>query len=92
MAFGKNPHVAKAQAAEQKAEVAADPASETRAWLEAAHLWERAADKEQPGKRQTEYLNSAQAARDRSDSPKVREGTPLERVAARLQLVTPLKE
>ncbi len=46
MGFGRNPHVAKAEAAELKAQEAEDGGTEVRAWLEAAHLWERAAGKE----------------------------------------------
>lgn len=59
MAFGKNPHVPKAQAAEQKAADAADDASRVRAWREAAHLWDRAAEREMPGKRRVEYEGHA---------------------------------
>ncbi|AKF05367.1 hypothetical protein [Sandaracinus amylolyticus] len=63
MSFGKNPHVAKAEAAEQKAEAARDGDARKRAYLEAAHLWERAAEREKPGKKRDEYL--ANAERDR---------------------------
>jgi hypothetical protein len=63
MAFGRNPHVAKAQAAEQKAEDAPDEAARVRALREAAHLWDRAAEREPPGKRRLEY--EARAARNR---------------------------
>ncbi|UJR82010.1 hypothetical protein [Sandaracinus amylolyticus] len=63
MSFGKNPHVAKAEAAVQKAEAARDGDARKRAYLEAAHLWERAAEREKPGKKRDEYL--ANAERDR---------------------------
>jgi hypothetical protein len=92
MGFGRNPHVQKAQSAEEKAQLAEDTASEVRAWLEAAHLWERAADREQPGKKRTEYLASAAAARVRSDNPTAREGSLLQRAAPRLRLVHPAGE
>jgi hypothetical protein len=68
MGFGQNPHVAKAEAAEARAQEATDAASASRAYLEAAHLWERAAAKEKEGKRRTEYEAKAQAARERIPS------------------------
>ena len=55
MGFGRNPHVAKAEAAQAKAKEARDAASEVRAYREAAHLWDRAAAKEKVGKRRAEY-------------------------------------
>jgi hypothetical protein len=64
MAFGKNPHVEKAQTAEQKAADATDELSRVRALREAAHLWDRAAEREKPGKRRVEY--EAHAARTRA--------------------------
>jgi hypothetical protein len=63
MSFGKNPYVAKAQAAELLAERARDEASRLRAHREAAHEWERAADREKPGKRREEYLAAAERHR-----------------------------
>ena len=66
MGFGRNPHVAKAEAAEAKAQEATDVASETRAHLEAAHLWDRAAAREKDGKRRAEYEANAEVARERS--------------------------
>ena len=67
MSFGKNPHVAKAQLAEQKAELATDHHARERAYREAAHLWERAATREQPGKRRTEYEANAERLRSIAD-------------------------
>lgn len=64
MSFGKNPYLAKAQAAELKASEAPDPAAQERAYREAAHEWERAAGREPPGKRRTEYEQNA--ARNRA--------------------------
>lgn len=89
MGFGRNPHVAKAQAAEEKAGAATDTATEVRAWLEAAHLWERAADKEQPGKKRSEYEAAAANARARAESPAERADSGLERAAGKLRLVHP---
>ena len=69
MGFGRNPHVAKAEAAQVKARESKDVASEVRAYLEAAHLWDRAAAKEKEGsKRRAEYEANAEAARERSDA------------------------
>jgi hypothetical protein len=67
MSFGRNPHVAKAQAAEQKAELASDHLARERAYREAAHLWERAAAREQPGKRKVEYEANAERLRAIAD-------------------------
>jgi hypothetical protein len=69
MSFGRNPHVAKAEAAELKAQSAKDAASYELAWREAARLWERAADREADPKRRTRYTDSATAARARADGP-----------------------
>jgi hypothetical protein len=67
MSFGRNPHVAKAQAAEQKARDAPDEPSRARAYREAAHQWDRAAEREQPGKRRLEYERNAALARNLAD-------------------------
>lgn len=64
MSFGKNPYLAKAQAAELKASEAPDPVAQARAYREAAHEWERAAAREPPGKRRNEYEQNA--ARNRA--------------------------
>lgn len=67
MAFGKNPHVVKAQAAQQKADDAPDPLSRVRLLREAAHQWDRAAAREMPGKRRVEYEGLAARARGLAD-------------------------
>ena len=67
MAFGRNPHVPKAQAAEQKARDATDDEARVRALRDAAHQWDRAAEREQPGKRRSEYQASAANARTLAD-------------------------
>lgn len=67
MSFGKNPYVAKAQAAELKAEEALDDGARERALREAAHEWERAAARENPGKRRAEYLDNAEKNRQRAE-------------------------
>ena len=63
MSFGKNPHVPKAEAAEQKAADAEDAPARVQAWLEAGRQWERAADREKDGKRKATYTERAAAAR-----------------------------
>ena len=67
MAFGRNPHLPKAQAAEQKANDAPDDASRARALREAAHLWDRAAEREPPGKLRSEYERNAARNRELAD-------------------------
>lgn len=67
MGFGKNPYVAKAQAAEQKAADAPDTAARNRALRAAAHEWDRAAERETPGKRRIEYEQNASRNRDLAD-------------------------
>lgn len=64
MSFGKNPYVAKAEAAEQKSAEAVDELARERAYREAAHQWDRAAEREKPGKQRTAY--EANAARNRA--------------------------
>jgi hypothetical protein len=68
MSFGRNPHVAKAEASEQKAQIAKDERAGQQAWLEAARMWERAADRETDGKRRVQYGERAEAARARADA------------------------
>jgi hypothetical protein len=67
MGFGRNPHVPRAQAAEQKARDASDDASCARAYREAAHQWDRAAAREAPGKRRLEYERNAARNRELAD-------------------------
>lgn len=72
MSFGKNPFVAKAEAAEQKAADATDNISRVSAYRDAAHQWDRAAAKEKPGKYRAEYEANAERNRalaDGEDSP-----------------------
>jgi hypothetical protein len=78
MSFGRNPHVAKAEASEQKAQIAKDERAGQQAWLEAARLWERAADRETDDKRRAQYGERADAARARAEaSPPTAEDSPL---------------
>ncbi len=81
MSFGRNPHVAKAEAAELKAQNAKDSSAHERAWREAGHLWERAAEREQDAKRRTLYNQNAERARATADEP-APDAAPLEVVAS----------
>jgi hypothetical protein len=67
MSFGRNPHVAKAEGAEQKALNAKDAAASEQAWREAGRLWERAADREPDAKRRVTYTANARRARAHAD-------------------------
>jgi hypothetical protein len=69
MSFGRNPHVAKAEAAEQKALAARDATAAEHAWREAGRLWERAADRETDAKRRVAYTANAERARKTADEP-----------------------
>jgi hypothetical protein len=69
MSFGRNPHVAKAEAAELKATSAKDSTASEHAWREAGRLWERAADREADSKRKQQYTAHAARARATADDP-----------------------
>jgi hypothetical protein len=69
MSFGRNPHVSKAEAAEQKARDAQDGAAYELAWREAARQWDRAASREKSDKLRREYTDKAEAARSQADNP-----------------------
>jgi hypothetical protein len=67
MGFGRNPHVAKAEAAEQKALAARDDSAREQAWREAARRWDRAAERETDDKRRQQYSDRAETARKTAD-------------------------
>jgi hypothetical protein len=69
MGFGRNVHVARAEAAEQKALTAKDATAYEHAWREAGRLWERAADRETVPKRKQQYVMNAERARAIADKP-----------------------
>lgn len=69
MSFGKNPHVAKAEAAELKARDARDEIAREQAWLEAARRWDRAAERETDDKRRRLYLDKGEHAREQATQP-----------------------
>jgi len=87
MSFGKNPYLPKAQAAEQKAADAVDTAARSRAYREAAHEWDRAAEREKPGKRRTEYQEHATRNRELADGAEAGEAPELEVKKPALRLV-----
>jgi hypothetical protein len=64
-------HVAKAEAAEQKALSAKDATAYELAWREAGRLWERAADRETDAKRKQQYAANAERARATADQPQI---------------------
>jgi hypothetical protein len=70
MGFGRNPHVAKAEAEEQKAQAAPDRAARELAWREAARQWDRATERETDDKRRQQYGGRAEAARANADNPR----------------------
>jgi hypothetical protein len=69
MGFGRNPHVAKAEAEEQKAEAASDRSARELAWREAARQWDRATERETDDKRRQQYSVRAETARANADNP-----------------------
>jgi len=71
MSFGRNVHVAKAEAAEQKALSAKHATAYEHAWREAGRLWERAADRETDPRRKQQYATNAERARAIADQPQV---------------------
>jgi len=73
MSFGRNPYVAKAEAAEQKALASKDSSAYERAWREAGQLWERAAERETDAKRRGRYAENAERARATADEPRAEE-------------------
>ena len=91
MGFGRNPHVAKAEAAEQKAEIARDTTAQEQAWREAGRQWERAAARETDGKRRALYEANAEKARTTADAPPPLEGSSPDGVApaSELESATP---
>jgi hypothetical protein len=82
MSFGRNPHVAKAEAEELKAATAKDAKAAELAWREAARQWDRAADRETDAKRRATYAANAESARTNADAPAESEGNALEAVIA----------
>ena len=91
MSFGRNPHVAKAETAEQKARTARDHIAREQAWREAARQWERAADRETDEKRRSLYSEKAEAARSNAEEPQ-EGGTSMSTSDAAPTIVPPRKQ
>jgi len=85
MSFGKNPHVAKAEAEEQKAQNAKDQRACELAWREGARLWDRAAERETDEKRRRLYEERAVAARANADEARKSDPEPVESLAAKIK-------
>jgi hypothetical protein len=85
VSFGKNPFVAKAQAAEQKAQDATDAIARVAAYREAAHAWDRAAAKEKPGKYRDQYEAEAEKNRTLADG----DDAPTERISSKMPKLPP---
>ena len=89
MSFGRNPHVAKAEAEEQKARGAKDAAACELAWREGARQWERAAERETDDRRRQQYAERTEAARASADETRTQDPEPLESLIAKLKPPTP---
>jgi hypothetical protein len=89
MSFGRNPHVAKAEAEEQKARSATDSAACELAWREGARQWERAAERETDDRRRQQYADRAEAARASADDARTKDPEPVANLIAKLKPSTP---
>lgn len=85
MSFGRNPHIAKAEAEELKARSAKDPRAAELAWREAARQWDRAAERENDDKRRQQYEEKAAAARATADETRSTDPQPLPDLRAKLK-------
>jgi hypothetical protein len=85
MSFGRNPHVAKAEAEELKARSAKDARAGELAWREAARQWDRAAERETDDKRRQLYEEKAAAARVSADESRISEPEPVDHLMAKLK-------
>jgi hypothetical protein len=85
MTFGRNPHVAKAEAEEVKARSAKDQRACELAWREAARQWDRAAAREADAKRRQPYEERAAAARASAAEARSREPEPVADLIAKLK-------
>jgi len=90
MSFGRNPHLAKAEAEELKARSAKDPRACELAWREAARQWDRAAERETDEKRRLQYEEKAAAARASADEARSTDPEPVAELRAKLKPPTQL--
>jgi hypothetical protein len=88
MSFGRNPHVAKAEAEELKARTAKDQRASELAWREAARQWDRAAERETDDKRRQPYEQRAAAARASAEEARSQEPEPVADLMAKLKRPT----
>jgi hypothetical protein len=85
MSFGRNPHVAKAEAEELKAQSAKDARAFELAWREAARQWDRAAERETDDKRRRQYEEKAAAARSTADAGRASDPEPVADLRAKIK-------
>ena len=85
MSFGRNPHVAKAEAEEQKALNAKDQRAAELAWREGARYWDRAAERETDEKRRREYEGRAETARANADEARSSEPESVEDLVGKIK-------
>jgi hypothetical protein len=85
MSFGRNPHVAKAEAEELKARSAKDQRACELAWREAARQWDRAAERETDDRRRRPYEERAAAARASAEEARSRDPEPVADLMAKLK-------
>jgi hypothetical protein len=85
MSFGRNPHVAKAEAEELKARSAKDPRASELAWRDGARQWDRAAERETDDKHRLQYEERAAAARASADEARSTEPKPVDDLRAKLK-------
>ena len=90
MSFGRNPHIAKAEAEELKAQSAKDPRAGEVAWREAARQWDRAAERETDDRRRQQYEERAAAARKSADENRSIDPTSVADLRAKLKPPTHL--
>jgi hypothetical protein len=85
MSFGRNPHVAKAEAEEQKARSAKDQRACELAWREAARQWDRAAERETDDRRRHSHEERATAARASAEEARSRDPEPVADLMAKIK-------
>jgi hypothetical protein len=85
MSFGRNPHIAKAEAEELKAQSAKDPRACELAWREAARQWDRAAERETDERRRQQYEERAATARSTADEARSTDPKPVADLRAKLK-------
>jgi hypothetical protein len=85
MSFGRNPHVAKAEAEELKARSAKDQRACELAWRDAARQWDRAAEREVDETRRKKHEERAAAARANAEQARSHDPEPVADLIAKLK-------